>query len=134
MIRILIIIMLIHTFSYWIGYLIGLSENNKRPICFISFGEKNDSDVEYYWGYWRQEERPISSNSDLEFLSFSLKGNDVYFLIEKNALFKEANGRRITATFNIGEYTKKENPSYIRYLYRKGVRFKLESDNSDDSK
>ena len=99
-------------------------ENNRKPICFIRFGDEvnyEETNIEYYWGY---EGTPIS-NKNFEFLSVEIMGKDVYFLVEKNALFEDANGKTINVIFNIGDYSKKDNPSYIRKLYLKGVRITI---------
>ncbi|MBQ3408190.1 MAG: hypothetical protein IJH12_03175 [Clostridia bacterium] len=127
MIRLIFVILLIFTISYWFGYHIGQSENDIRPLCFIFFDDassnKHQSTANVYWGY---EGRPVSNHAGMEFLSASINNTDAYFLIEKNFLFQEANGRRIIAIITQGRFSKRNNSNYMSRLCQRGKAILIE--------
>jgi len=126
LIRIIFVLLLVMTISYWTGYLIGRSINDLRPICFITFGDgsslKTDGTASVYWGY---EGHPAANCNGLQFLAASIDKTDVYFLVDRTNLLKEANGRKVIAVMTKGRFSMRENSTYLSMLFRSGKKFEL---------
>lgn len=121
MLRMLILLVII-SISYWLGYWIQKRNNNYRPVCFVCKdvkepGHKNP--IEVYWGYW---DLPNSNDSLwLYKVSFSGHSNDsCYFMLNMKKLLSESRGKDITIVVNAGYYNKKDKVSYMRQLYGSG--------------
>lgn len=132
MIRIFLLILFCVTVAYWIGYRVGKSLHDYRPVCFITFGDKapdsNRQIAEIYWGY---PDRPSCNIDSLQFFKSTYNGTDVYFLIERSSIIAQANGQKVYATLNVGRYSNHKNPYYLALLFRHGKRFLLEDSVTD---
>ena len=130
MLRIIFGVVLIFTIAYWIGYHVGCSTYDLRPVCFIVFGNALETGsrgfATTYWGY---EDRPNCDLESLQFFGARYNGTEVYFLIERNTILKEAEGQKITAVLNMGRYSKKRNARYMAFLVRTGKRIILDNGN-----
>ena len=132
MLRIIFVLLLVFTVSYWFGYRVGSSAYDSRPVCFVIFGDALEKGLPgiatTYWGY---ADRPSCNVESLQFFGTKYNGTDVYFLMEKNTIRKEANGRKVTIVLNVGRYSKKHNQHYMLYLMRTGKRIVIEDDHSE---
>ena len=127
MVRIFIFILICITIAYWIGYHVGKSQNNFRPICFLTYGEPSTQGEpqtsEIYWGYF---DKIYTNTKNLEYFKSTIDGHDVYFVIERSALIEAAQGQKVYATVNIGKFSNRKNPYYLSYLLRHGKHILLE--------
>ena len=126
MFRVFLFILLCITIAYWIGYHVGKSESDYRPVCFLTYGEQNPDTklnvTEIYWGYF---DMPYSNRKTLSLYGMKFDERDVFFLIEKDALIEDANGQTVTATINIGKFSQRKNPYYLANLFRHGAKIVL---------
>ena len=131
MFRTFLILIISISVAYWIGYHVGTSTNNYRPVCFLTYGKHDQKDKqavsEMYWGYY---DRPYSNRNDFVYFSTTLNGKSVYFLVERCTLIKDANGQQVVATINVGNYKKRANLYYLAHLFRSGTHILLIADDT----
>ncbi len=126
MLRIVLLILIAVTVTFWWGYYNGKAVGDTRPICFVTYIELNKESKqvsEIFLGYF---ERPKCNDSNIEFYAVEINGRPVYFFLEKNALFEEADGKQVVLTINIGRYSRNGNTKYLAYLFNSGTRILLE--------
>lgn len=121
MLRILVILVII-SISYWLGYLVQKRNNNYRPVCFVckDISEPNFwKQVDIYWGYW---ELPDTNDSLwLYKVSFSGHSNDpCYFMLNMKKLLLSSQGKDTIIVVNAGNYNKRYKKSYMQLLYGSG--------------
>lgn len=121
MLRILLILVII-SISYWLGYWVQKRNNNYRPVCFV-YKDASEPEfrnqVEIYWGYWDMP----NSNDSLWLYKVSFSGHSnapCYFMLNMKKLLSSSQGKNTTIVVNAGYYNKRHKQSYMQYLYGSG--------------
>lgn len=125
MIRILFIIFVFITVSYWAGYFIGYrTSDDIRPVFFISFEkDPEDSKPIFFWGYTKIP----NTNDDDSYIKITDKnGTNCYFMISLEKLHEQAEGKKVFCCLNHGKYSKSDNQKYMLQMYDSGQRYYID--------
>ena len=128
--RIIIAIIIIFSISYWLGYYIRKEEEDYLPICFVAFCDSNEDptilDSIYFFGY---TDAPYTNDPDSVYCIETEKGIHMYFILSQNILINEAKGRKIMFVVNMARFSKRNNTSYMRRIFNRGIRFYVQEKN-----
>ena len=110
----------VFSLSYWIGYIVHKIAADKRPVCFLSYG---DSDrVECYFGSFEQ---PYSNDENIILRIPMEYRTTMYFYLSKDTLLKKADGQHITMVVNVAYHSLRKSHSYLLKKKEQGTVIKL---------
>ena len=115
-----IALFVVFSLSYWFGYLSHKLETDKRPVCFVYYGQCNLQEVECYFGYF---DKPYCNVSDAMLTVTGIDGTVMHFLLSRKELLENSNGQSVNLVVSTANCTKVHNERYMRKAFERGMHF-----------